>query len=172
MCDKFRTCGKRHKAKWQTSRIKRNSKGRFIEGERTLTKIFLGVVFLLGISMIGVNTIWGWMKSLETVLVVESTRAQVTWQEQVLDLVEEAGLNSEYAEKIIYCESRWEKDAIHRNRGSVDRGIWQINSYFHPEVSESCAFSPLCATKEAIRIVKTKGWSEWVCSKYVNYDGI
>src|SRR5690242_11175877 len=28
---------------------------------------------------------------------------------------------------------------------SVDRGLWQINSYWHGEVSDSCAFDPTCA---------------------------
>ena len=36
--------------------------------------------------------------------------------------------------------------------GSRDRGVYQINSYFHPEVSDACAFSLACATKETYRI--------------------
>ncbi len=30
--------------------------------------------------------------------------------------------------------------------GSVDRGLWQINSFFHPNVTEAQAFDPVFAT--------------------------
>ena len=36
--------------------------------------------------------------------------------------------------------------------GSRDRGVYQINSYFHPEVTDACAFSLPCATQETHRI--------------------
>ena len=36
--------------------------------------------------------------------------------------------------------------------GSRDRGVYQINSYFHPEVSDACAFGLACATQETYRI--------------------
>ena len=35
---------------------------------------------------------------------------------------------------------------------STDRGIVQINSYWHPEVSDACAFDPKCAAVQAFRI--------------------
>ena len=35
---------------------------------------------------------------------------------------------------------------------STDRGILQINSYWHSEVTDECAFNPACAFKEAYRI--------------------
>lgn len=37
-------------------------------------------------------------------------------------------------------------------RGSVDRGLWQINSFWHPEVSDAAAYDPLRASKAAYRI--------------------
>ncbi|GAC1349323.1 MAG: hypothetical protein NVSMB27_21370 [Ktedonobacteraceae bacterium] len=36
--------------------------------------------------------------------------------------------------------------------GSCDRGILQINSYWHPEVSDACAYDIACAFKEGYRI--------------------
>ena len=35
---------------------------------------------------------------------------------------------------------------------SVDRGILQINSHWHPEVTDECAFDPACAFREGFRI--------------------
>jgi len=45
---------------------------------------------------------------------------------------------------------------------SYDRGLWQINSYYHNEVSDSCAFQVQCNTAAAFNISK-KGhnWSAW-----------
>lgn len=40
-----------------------------------------------------------------------------------------------------------------------DRGMWQLHSYWHREVSDECAYNPACAAKEVFRI--TKGGTEW-----------
>jgi Lysozyme like domain len=36
--------------------------------------------------------------------------------------------------------------------GSVDRGLWQINSCWHPSVSKSCAYDAQCNANSAYRI--------------------
>lgn len=46
--------------------------------------------------------------------------------------------------------------------GSVDRGPWQFNSRWHPEVSDSCAYDLNCAAREAFRVSQQgKSWSPW-----------
>lgn len=46
--------------------------------------------------------------------------------------------------------------------GSVDRGLWQINSCYHPEVSKHCAFTPECNARAAKRISdRGTDWSPW-----------
>ena len=52
MCTKYTVCGKRHRSKYR-----RNKLGRFVQEERKLTKMFLGIVFLGATYMIGWNTI-------------------------------------------------------------------------------------------------------------------
>lgn len=37
---------------------------------------------------------------------------------------------------------------------SVDRGLWQFNSRWHPEVTDACAFEPVCATRAAFVVSK------------------
>ena len=48
------------------------------------------------------------------------------------------------------------------NAHGIDRGLWQINSYWHPNVSATCAFSPSCNARAMARISSygTK-WSPW-----------
>jgi Lysozyme like domain len=45
---------------------------------------------------------------------------------------------------------------------SVDRGLWQINSYWHREVSDRQAFKPRRAARAAYRISAGGGdWTPW-----------
>ncbi|MCY1059118.1 hypothetical protein [Nannocystis sp. SCPEA4] len=54
--------------------------------------------------------------------------------------------------------------------GSRDRGLWQINSCWHPEVSDECAYDPNCNAKEALRISNGgTDWSPWSAYKNGSY---
>ena len=95
--------------------------------------------------------------------------AESEMKEWVLTRVYEAGLNPEEAERIIDCESKWNQDAHAvnwNNKAGVDRGLWQISSLHHAEVSNECAYDYKCATNEAIRIAKARqNWSAWSCAR-------
>jgi Lysozyme like domain len=46
--------------------------------------------------------------------------------------------------------------------GTKDRGPWQFNSKWHPEVSDSCAFDLNCAAREAFRVSNQgRSWTPW-----------
>lgn len=116
-----------------------------------------------------------YLRMAETVGVAQveasEVKTQPTVKEYVLSEIKKAGLNPNQADKIINCESRWNEDA-HKvnweNRGGVDRGLWQISSLHHKEVSNACAYDYKCATNEAIRIYKERGnWDAWACSRIV-----
>ncbi len=64
---------------------------------------------------------------------------------------------------VALSESRGLTTARHVNTdGSVDRGLWQINSRWHPEVSNACAYNPSCAATQAHRIAAGgASWSQW-----------
>ena len=146
MCTRYRVCGKRHQAKWKVSKVKRNSLGQFIS-DRPLTKLFLGVAFLGMISMIGVNTIWGWAKSLEKNFVVENTQAvEVIDNEDRIDYLirkiqQKAklyGVNAYQMQRTIECESRFNniQSTAYKNGVREDSwGIAQIHLPSHSEVS-------------------------------------
>ena len=62
------------------------------------------------------------------------------------------------------AESQFDPNAsnVVGNSHGVDRGLWQINSYFHPEISSACAFSPSCNAR-AMASISDRGtkWTEW-----------
>lgn len=65
---------------------------------------------------------------------------------------------------IILAESGGRTCAVNVNTdGSRDRGPWQINSRAHPDVSDTCARNPVCASDAALQIYKAAGnsWSPW-----------
>jgi hypothetical protein len=70
---------------------------------------------------------------------------------------------------VAWAESRGNPGATGRNPGSYDRGLWQINSKWHPDVSDSCAYNAACNAKNAVRI--SSGGSRW--SPWATYnDGL
>lgn len=60
--------------------------------------------------------------------------------------------------------------------GSIDRGIVQMNSHWHPEVSNACAYDPLCSFKAAFRIssggTNFNAWSTFKNGSYKQFTGI
>ncbi len=60
------------------------------------------------------------------------------------------------------AESGCNPSATGQNPGSVDRGLWQINSYYHSEVSDACAYQAQCNANAAWNI-SSKGtdWTPW-----------
>lgn len=97
---------------------------------------------------------------------------EMTLKEHVWHImVDEYGLSFDEAQKgmtIVQCESKWNKEAeqYRNNTIGVDRGLFQINSYFHPEVSSSCAYDVYCNTRAAMKIYKAnKSWDAWACNR-------
>ena len=64
---------------------------------------------------------------------------------------------------VALAESGGDPGAVdHDANGTVDRGLWQINSV-HTEVSASCNFDPTCAAAAAFAISDSgRDWSAWV----------
>lgn len=56
---------------------------------------------------------------------------------------------------------------------STDRGWCQLNSYWHSEISDACAYDPACAAKEAYRISSNgsdfSSWAIYTSGAYKNY---
>lgn len=66
---------------------------------------------------------------------------------------------------VALAESGGNPRAVHVNADkyrSRDRGLWQINDHWHPEVSDAAAFDPASAAAAAYRISGGgRSWSAW-----------
>jgi hypothetical protein len=66
---------------------------------------------------------------------------------------------------IVNAESHGDATARNTNTDkykSVDRGGWQMNSHWHPEVTDKCADDPVCSSRHALRISKGgRDFSQW-----------
>merc|ERR1712048_486075 len=70
--------------------------------------------------------------------------------------------NCQTAVAVAMAESRGDCNAQYVNGpGSIDRGLWQINSKYHPECSDSCAYSCSCNAGCAVNVWKSSGWNAW-----------
>jgi len=77
------------------------------------------------------------------------------------------GIDPSLALRVAKCEnSKLDPKAINTNSdGSRDRGIFQINEKWHPEISDEDAFDPATSTKFFCRRVKEGFLSDWDASK-------
>ncbi len=69
---------------------------------------------------------------------------------------------------IAYAESGLSASAKNCNNpgGTCDRGILQFNSFYHSEVSDSCAYDPVCSFKQAYRVSNGgTSFTPWVSYK-------
>lgn len=77
----------------------------------------------------------------------------------------------EYLVKLAYCESRLDPNAVNDKGNnpahSKDRGLMQINDYWHSNVDDKCAFDPECSIRYTIKMIEQGRQREWICDKYV-----
>lgn len=148
----------------------RDKRGRFARN-MNLYKVFF-ILVVLGSIVAGT---WHYIKTLandfDRLLVVESVQAEIINStpaiNEVLRMITDAGIDITKAVALNKCEGNFKADVVVPVKNklgqvtSYDRGQWQINSYYHKEVSDTCAYDLICSTREFIRIQQQKGWSEW-----------
>lgn len=67
------------------------------------------------------------------------------------------GVEPELALAVAGCEGGMNPHAINKNNnGSIDRGLYQFNNEYHPEITDEMAFDPAQATKLFCAAVKNK----------------
>jgi len=88
--------------------------------------------------------------------------------DQVAQIAYDAGFRGDGLIKAIaigWAESSFIPDNfnVHNNTPpSRDRGLWEINDFYHKEVTDACAYDPVCAAGQVYRISKGgTDWHEW-----------
>lgn len=87
--------------------------------------------------------------------------------QQLADLCKKVGFTDEQipmAIAICLAESGGDDQAVNTEGNtppSRDRGLWQINDYWHKEVNDACAFDPTCNAQAAQRISGGHTWTQW-----------
>jgi murein DD-endopeptidase MepM/ murein hydrolase activator NlpD len=84
--------------------------------------------------------------------------------QELLQLAQAAGTGGDpqTATAVALAESAGDPAAVGVNQDqwrSRDRGLWQINDHWHPEVSDACAFDPGCNARAAYTI--SNGWTDF-----------
>jgi hypothetical protein len=75
-------------------------------------------------------------------------------------------VDPDLAVRVAKCESGFNWNATRTNTdGSRDRGLYQINSKYHPEVSDAEAFDPIFSTKFFCKAFKAGHLDWWNWSK-------
>lgn len=93
--------------------------------------------------------------------------------QQTLDYLARAGFSGQAlidAGAIAMAESGLDANSTNTTTSGLglDRGLFKINSYFHPEVSDSCAYDPQCAANAFFKISQGgKNFCQW-CTYNLN----
>lgn len=87
-------------------------------------------------------------------------------EEQIREIAKEELVDPDLATRVAKCESNFNPKAININTdGSKDRGIFQINDKYHPEISDQQAFDVCDSTRFFCKAFKAGNLSWWNASK-------
>lgn len=85
---------------------------------------------------------------------------------RIREVAKTMGVDPDLAVRVAWCESGLDNKVMRINKtGSIDRGLFQWNDYWHPEISNFCAFNIECSTRAFCKAVKEDHLSWWNASK-------
>ncbi len=74
----------------------------------------------------------------------------------------------DYLVKLANCESKLNPNAVNDNGAfGKDRGLFQINSFYHPNISDEQAFDVEFATKWTMNMINKGYQHRWACNDIV-----
>ena len=89
-----------------------------------------------------------------------------TIEQTIRDIAKEEGVDPELAVKVAKCESGLNPNARNINKsGSIDRGLYQWNNFYHPEITDAMAYDPYLATQAFCKAIREGHISWWNASK-------
>ena len=93
-------------------------------------------------------------------------RTQVVSTSEIQKYVEEQsiiyGINPELSACLVSHESQWNPSRRGLDTGNtISRGLWQINDFWHPEVSDAVAYNYKLSTIWSLKWIKSGHVSQW-----------
>lgn len=96
----------------------------------------------------------------------EPTNQQSTVEQQIRTIAIENAVDPDLAIRVAKCESNLNTLAVHINtEGSKDRGLYQWNNKYHPEITDEIAFDLKLSTEAFCKAVKNGKIEWWNASK-------
>lgn len=144
---------------------------KIVNGELVLG--FLGALFIGGIAGYLVDgdpvtaALAGYtgMSAIESFIAKKNSTTEITksvTEEIIRKVAQEESVDPDLAVRVAKCESNLDFKAVHINKdGSKDRGLFQINNKYHPDVSDEAAFNPITATQFFCKSFKAGNLSWW-----------
>jgi len=95
-----------------------------------------------------------------------SKQKDLTVEGIIRHVCEKNGVDANLGLRIAQCESGLKPNAVNVNTtGSKDRGVFQWNDYWHPEITDEMAFDVETATELFCKAIKDEHLSWWNASK-------
>jgi hypothetical protein len=96
----------------------------------------------------------------------EPAKKEETIEEMIRRIAKEEGVDPDLAVRVARCESNLDPNAKNiNNDGTIDRGLYQWNDFWHPEVSDDDAYDPEKATRLFCKAVKEGHLNWWNSSR-------
>jgi len=96
-------------------------------------------------------------------------KEELSVKDEIVKIAEEENFQyTGYLLRLLYCESRFDTGARNDNgKWGKDRGVAQINSYFHPNVTDKQADNLEFAVKFTMEKINAGYQELWVCNQIV-----
>ena len=113
------------------------------------------------------------IEEVQEIRIIELVTPRPEIETKIYNIADEMGRPEwgEYLVKLAWCESSMNPNAVNDKGNnpadSVDRGIFQYNSYWQSHVTDECAFDVRCATENTIRMIEAGKQHRWVCDSKV-----
>lgn len=105
-------------------------------------------------------------------ITTEEVAKEMSVEDQIRAIAAEKNFKwADYLVRLAMCESGLNPNNKNSKgntpAGSLDRGLFQINSYWHKEVSDACAYDVRCSTEWTIQMIENGRQGQWACNKIV-----
>lgn len=120
-----------------------------------------GMLTVVAFFYFGKREVWDKVKEKKSLEVERETVEDI-----IKRVAKEEGVNVTKAVRVAKCESGLDPKAVNVNKnGSKDRGVFQWNDKWHPEISDECAFDVECATRAFCKAYREGHLSWWNATK-------